>query len=82
VKKRVNQKEGTMSNLITVESEVKVMEATPKNEKTARTIINVLAENGHTVIESSDILRYVKAAILDNAKVQKVNTELFEAKES
>jgi len=58
------------------------MEATSKNEKTARAIINVLAENGHTLIESSDILRYVKTAILNNAMVQVVSVKLFEGEES
>ena len=58
------------------------MRATSKNEKTARAIINVLAENGHTVIESSDILRYVRTAILYNATVQVVNAKLFEGEDA
>lgn len=53
------------------------MRATAKNEKTARAIINVLAENGHTVAEASSILHYVNQAILDFATIQKANKELF-----
>ena len=34
------------------------MDATAKNEKIARDIINTLAENGCTVAEALDILRY------------------------
>lgn len=53
------------------------MEATSKNEKTARAIINVLAENSHTVTEASSILSYVNRAIQDFATVQRADDELF-----
>jgi len=53
------------------------MKATAKNEKTARAIINVLAENGHSVAEASSILSYVNRAIQDFTTVQKVDQELF-----
>lgn len=53
------------------------MKATGKNEKTARDIINVLAENGHTVTEASSILSYVNRVIQDFATVQKIDKKLF-----
>ncbi len=57
------------------------MDATVKNEKTARAIINVLAENECTVREVPEILSYVHRAIEKFATVQKVNAELFETEE-
>jgi hypothetical protein len=62
--------------------EVREMEANIKNEKTARAIINVLAENGHTVTEASSILIFVNRKIHDFATVQKVDEELFSGLES
>lgn len=58
------------------------MRATSKNEKTARAIINVLAENGHTVAEASSILHYVNQTILDFATIQKTDKELFHGLDS
>ena len=54
------------------------MQATAKNEKTARDIINVLAEKGCTVSEATDILRYVTSAIKNHSKVLSINEKLFE----
>ena len=57
------------------------MKATAKNEKTARDIINVLAENGCTVNESISILSFVKAAIGNHIVVEKIDSKLFETEE-
>jgi len=54
------------------------MRATAKNEKTARDIINVLAENGCTVGESNVILNFVKATIENRTTVTKLESKLFE----
>lgn len=53
------------------------MEATVINEKIARDIINILAENMCTVSEGSEILSYVSRAIRRDAAVQKVE-KLFD----
>lgn len=54
------------------------MKATEVNEKTARAIINALAENGCTVSESTKILRYVEEVIKQKTTVQKVEKKLFD----
>ncbi|MFZ3132719.1 MAG: hypothetical protein WA125_16860 [Desulfosporosinus sp.] len=58
------------------------MKATTKNGKTARAIINVLAENGHSVAEASSILSYVNRAIQVLSTVQGADNELFLSYES
>lgn len=54
------------------------MNATSKNEKIARTIINVLAENECTTKEASEILSFVERSIYDSAVVRKANEKLLE----
>ena len=54
------------------------MEATSKNEKTARAIINVLAEGNYTITEATAILHFVSGKVHNLATVQKVDLELFE----
>jgi hypothetical protein len=55
------------------------MEATAKNEKTARDIINVLAESGCSVKEAFEILDCVHFLVQKHSIVQKVNEKLFDA---
>jgi len=54
------------------------MKATPVNEKTARAIINTLAENNRTVADSEEILKYVSDTLKTTAIIQKRETPLFE----
>lgn len=54
------------------------MKATEKNEKIARDIINLLAENNCTVKESTEILRWISDAVQITAPVQKETEKLFE----
>ena len=54
------------------------MQATAKNEKIARELINVLAENSCTVADADSILRFVSEAVKIKATVQKSDEKLFE----
>jgi len=54
------------------------MEATVKNEKIARSIINLLAENECTVNEAQDILRFVSMKISMLSTVQKTEKPLLD----
>jgi hypothetical protein len=58
------------------------VEANEKSEKTARDIINILAENECTVIESEDILRYVGFFIKDKTVVSTAAGKLFETEKT
>lgn len=53
------------------------MEPNKKNEETARKIINILAEKGHTVEEANSILCYVRNTILTQSTVCEVDGKLF-----
>lgn len=57
------------------------MKATAQNEKTARAIISVLAENGSTISEASEILRYVDSAMKRVSYVNEALANLFEVEQ-
>jgi hypothetical protein len=56
------------------------MEATEKNEKIARQIINLLAEENTSVHEAEQILTYVSVKISNISNVQPVSEKLFDCK--
>jgi hypothetical protein len=58
------------------------MEATAKNEKAARDIVNVFAESGCSVKEAFEILDCVHFLVQKHSTVQGVNQKLFEVKET
>lgn len=54
------------------------MKATHKNERIAREIIKILAENKCTVENATEILAYASKAIQHFATVPRIENKLFE----
>ncbi|KLU61442.1 hypothetical protein CEB3_c21210 [Peptococcaceae bacterium CEB3] len=53
------------------------VEATAKNEKIARTIVNLLAENECTLDAAFEILDYVRDTVQERTTVQNIHEKLF-----
>lgn len=57
------------------------MKATQKNEKIARQIINLLAQEKVTVEESDEILRFARDEIKERSLVKPIDYKMFETTE-